>query len=625
LAGATALLVVTALVYWLTASRPALSFSSRDWILIADFENRTGDPRFDRALLTALTVSLEQSRNAGEEFTIDESLGREICQRENLRALVEVGLTRTGKEYLLTSRLVDPRTGLAVRSYSAKVADEDHILDALDDLAQRLRRDLGETLYAIRRDGRGLPQVTTASLTALQAYAAGAELWSGGKYKEAQAQLYEAVRIDPDFAMAHAGLGMNLYSYVFSDPIRGKEEFERALRLSNRVTERERLWIEANFAGAEHRTDDTLRLYRLFLQSYPDDAGARFNLANALRGINRCEEAIAQYQELIRLDSADANSRINIATCYSNRGKYAEALPYYAKAFELAPNYTTLPNINREYGFTLVGAGQPQKAREVFGLGLAKPDARSQALRSLGLLDLYEGRYKDAEARLEEAIEASQAEKSELGAARNRGYLATAYAGQGRAAEALGELEQAAKLEGVYARAPWLAARIGVALARAGAPDHAVGVLEKIREKLNPTDQETVSAANDLEGEIETARGNLPRAIELLQKSRLDIYPESISLSLDGQARAYVKSGQPEKAIAAYESLLAGEGSNPLAWEAQQPWLEAHYQLAALDAANRNPARAIQLVDALLAIWRNADPDLPLLLQAKSLRESLNH
>jgi len=166
--------------------------------------------------------------------------------------------------------------------------------------------------------------------------------------------------------------------------------------------------------------DDALRLYQTYLQFYPDDTGARANLANLFRGMNRSDDAIAQYKELIRIDSSDVNSRINIATCYANLGKYADALPYYSKAFELAPDRVTSANINREYGFVLVGAGQPEKARGVFGLGLTKPDLRAAALRSLGLLDLYEGRYHDASARLKEAVEASQAEKSDLGVARNR-------------------------------------------------------------------------------------------------------------------------------------------------------------------------------------------------------------
>jgi tetratricopeptide (TPR) repeat protein len=224
----------------------------------------------------------------------------------------------------------------------------------------------------------------------------------------------------------------------------------------------------------------------------------------------------------------------NIATCYANLSKYADAPPYYTKAFELMPDRITSSNINREYGFALVGAGQREKAREVFGLGLTKPDLRAAALRSLGLLDLYEGRYNDASARLKEAIEASQAEKNDIGVART---------GRGKTADALIELDQVEKLDAAFVQAPWLAARLGVAFARVGSPDRAARVPEKIRAKISPTDHETESAANDLEGEIEMARGNFPRAIELLQKSRLDTYPPSIPLSLVGQARAYARCG----------------------------------------------------------------------------------
>lgn len=645
LAFAAALVCLATVAYWLTYSRPALSFVNRDWVLISDFENRTGNPRFDKALLTALTVSLEQSRYAnifprssvyntlqrmgrplkpGEELTIDETLGREICQRENLRALFEAGLTRTGKEYLLTGRLVDPKTGVAVRSYSAKIASEDQILDALDKLAQNVRRDLGETLYSIRRYTRPLPQITTSSLTALQLYAEASDLWTKGKYLDAQKQMLEAVRVDPDFAMAHAALGSELYSHILTKPVEGKAEFERALRLSNHVTERERLFIEASFASNRRDDEEAIRRFLAYLQLYPDDRAARFNLAGTFLRMNRCSDALSQYQELLRIDPADANSEINIATCYGNQLKYAEALPHYARAFELSPDRVTNANINREYGFSLLGAGQPEKAREVFALALAKPEWRTQALRSLALLDLYEGRYKDAIAQLNEGVKANEAEKIDLGVARNRSYLATAYLGQGAQKAATAELDQASRLDAALAQAPWVMARVGSVYVRGGDPDGASRVLEKLKSVVKDPDSETRSEIERLEGEILVARGDFSKGIALLQSARVATYAASIMLTLEDQARAYVKAGQPEKAIPLYESLIAGGGGNPLAWEAQQPWLEAHYQLAVLHAAHGNPARAAQLLDMLLGIWKNADPDLPLLLQAKSLRVSLN-
>jgi tetratricopeptide (TPR) repeat protein len=142
---------------------------------------------------------------------------------------------------------------------------------------------------------------------------------------------------------------------------------------------------------------------------------------------------------------------------------------------------------------------------------------------------------------------------------------------------------------------------------------------------MNPDDLQTQADSRLLEGEISVERGELEKGIALLESGRQEEYPPSVVLSLEGQARAFGKAGQAEKAIASYEAFLGGEGTNPLAWEAQQRWVEAHYALAKLDASHGNGARASQLLDALLTIWKNADPDLPLLKQAKALRESLNH
>lgn len=645
IACAIAISMIGAVAYWLAASRPTLSFANRDWVLIADFENRTGDSRFDKALLTAFTISLEQSRyanifprsqvyetlkrmgrpqDAATELTINEALGREICLRENLRALVAVGLTRTGKQYLLTGRLVDPKTGMAARSYTRKVEGEDRILDAMDGLAQSIRRDLGESFYSVSRDSRLLPQATTASLSALQYYAESTRLWQKGKYVDAQAQLLEAVRIDPDFAMAHAALGSNLYSHLMSEPKRGKEEYQRALQLSSRITDRERMFIQASFASAQNHAEEAGTLYHAFLEHYPDDLHARFNLANLYVRNSHCIEAISQYQEIIHIAPNDVNSRTGIATCYANQGKYAEALPYYARAFELDPSRLTSANLNNEYGFTLVGAGQPEKARDVFALALQKPEWRSRGLRSLGILDLYEGHYKEAAAQFQEAIRLNESEKDgPLAAVRNRLYLATTL---GEAGDRIGELrvlDQATHSPALQ-QVNWLTYRIGVAYARAGAVEKASRILEVAKKGGSVDDQAARSDFDRLEGEIFLALGDTTNAVRFLEQAHEENHPPLSILTLDSLARAYERSGQLEQALSSYESLIATQGGQPLGWEAQQPWLEAHYALAKIHALRGNSARAIQLLDALLAIWKNADPGLTLLKKARALRETFS-
>ena len=628
--------------YRLTASRPVLSFVHRDWVMIADTENRTGDPRFDKALLTALTVSIEQSRYANvvprsriyealkrmgrpqdpsTDVVVSEALGLELCARENVRALLLTSLTRTGKEYLLILRLVDPKDGTTVRSYRKKVDQEDALLDAVDAVAADVRRDLGETLYSIRQDDRPLAAVTTSSLSALQHYSQAVELWRTAKYPESRSHLEEALRIDPDFAMAHASMANELYSHIFSEPKAGKQEYEKALALSNRVTDRERMFIQAGYAGTQDNPRETEHLYRALLTFYPDDSAAHFNLASLLMRIGRWDDGIAEFRQLIRVNPADVSSHIMIATCYANQAKYSEALPYYDRAFELEPARLHTGNLTHEYGFTLIGAGKPDKAREIFGSLLEIPEGRGQALRSLGLLDVYQGRFKEAAQRFREAIEVNESRHEDLAALRNRLYLATILGGEGDRAGELRTLDQASQSNQMQ-RVDWLAYRIGVAYARAGAADRASGILAIAKKGGSVDAQESLSDTDRLEGEVELVRGNCARAVQLLEKAHSETHPPLSILTLESLARAYSKAGELDKAVSSYESLIDMQGGNALGWETQLPWLEAHYELAKIHFSRGNADRANELLATLLKIWANADPDVPLLKQVKRLRDS---
>jgi tetratricopeptide (TPR) repeat protein len=629
-------LAVGAFGLWITRSQPVLSFAPRDWILVTDFENRTGDARFDKALLTAFIVDLEQSRHAnvfprsrivaalqrmgkapasGTEAAIDEALGREICLRENLRGLITASITRTGQQYLLVARLVDPQTGSAVMSYSERRKGEDGILDALDSIAASLRRDLGETLYAIRRSDKPLPQVTTASLEALQHYAEGAVLWNKGNYNEAQVRLHSALRADPDFVMAHAFLAANYYSHIFSDPVKGREHYERALALSGRVTERERMHIQAAYARDLGHVDDAIRLHENYLRAYPDDLSGQFNLASLLMRANRLEEAARRYQEMLRIDPRNPKALINVATCYNMMGGYTEALSFYQRGFELQPDWITSENLNHEYGYALVGAGQLEKAREVFTLMLGKPNQRFRGLRSLALLDLYEGKYKAAQPFLAEAIRINERAGDRLAAARNHFFLSRLLEGQGDRAGEARELSAAMKdLQDLKGNA-WLGSHVGVAAARAGRLGEAERILIWVRDN---TDRKSSKQARDedrLEGEVALATGNVARAIVLLAQADQE---SSSPLTVESLARAYDRAGRHEEAISQYESLLKRFGES-IGWEAQQPWLAAHIALAEDYAARGDVEAASVTAKELLRIWKDADAGLPLLQKAHAI------
>ena len=304
LGAAAFLALLSGLGFWLLYGRPAFSFSPRDSILVADFENQTGDTRFDEALRTAFTVSLEQSRHAnvfpqvrlgtvlqrmGKSGTerITSAVGREICQRENIRGLIAGSITRTGQEFALSAQLIDPQTGATVRSYMEHSYGEDHVLDALDVIAADIRRDLGESLYQIHRSDRPLPEVTTSSLTALKQFADSDALWHQGKYNDSLTLLRAALQTDPNFAMAHAALGSDYFSFITNAPVEGKQEYEKALALASRTTDRERLLIQVNYADDLGHVSDADALYRAYLSRYPDDWTMLSNYARLLRGHGR--------------------------------------------------------------------------------------------------------------------------------------------------------------------------------------------------------------------------------------------------------------------------------------------------------------------------------------------------
>ncbi|MBS1138171.1 MAG: pknB 7, partial [Proteobacteria bacterium] len=321
---------VAAVVVWISSRKPVLSFAPREWILIADFENQTGEAIFDQSLSTAITVSMQQSQYANvlprsrittalrrmkkpADQKVDEAVGAEICQRERIRGLIVPGISRVGQKYALAARIVDPNTGDTVRSYMEPAADQDQVLPRLDALAASIRRDLGESLASVQQSSKELRTVTTPSLEALKLFSDGVARWGRGDYNTA-IQLYEsAIKIDPDFAKAHAGLGTSYCSFVFNDRVKGKEHLDRALRLSDRVTERERQQIQIQYEDNLGSKQNALGLYRVYLQAYPDDTGYRYNYANSLRDEGQTQEATAQYQEVLRLDMNSASACINLA------------------------------------------------------------------------------------------------------------------------------------------------------------------------------------------------------------------------------------------------------------------------------------------------------------------------
>jgi len=623
--------LLSGLGFWLLYGRPAFSFSPRDSVLVTDFENQTGDPRFNEALHTAFTVSLEQSRHAnvfppvrlatvlrlmgksGSE-RITPEVGREICQRENIRGLIAGSITRTGQEYALSAELIDPQTGATVRSYAQRSYGEDHILDALDVIAADIRRDLGESLYQIHRSDRPLPEVTTSSLTALKQYADGIALWHQGKYKEAITLLLAALQSDPDFAMAHAALGAGYFSYVANAPVQGKQEYEKALALSSRTTDRERMIIQIHYADDLAHISEADSLYRAYFSRYPDDWTMLSDYAHLLRMHGRAPEAIAQYKEITRVAPDDAKTYIEMATAYRTLNDVPQALQAYAQGFQLDPHWLVAGDTSREYGFLLIQNGEEQKAEQIFTGMLEKPETRESGMRSLALLDTFHGRFANAHKRFGECLTILQNQQAALSKARVHLWLAILADGQGDLRTEQRELDNSLENFGALGPKVIFGAWLGRQYVRGGALDKAVKMESLIAPLVDPQNAEQSGNSHLLQGEIALAQEHADKAIELFTLSNTE---NSTPFSVEALASAYQQTGKTDDAIAWYEKFLSVPHRS-IGWEPQQRWLSAHVTLAADYLAKGDRKKAKQTLGRLLDLWKDADPNLLLLKQAKA-------
>jgi len=619
-------------ILWFVGTRPVLSFSPRDWILLTDFDNQTGETVFDRSLLAALTVSLEQSAHANifpraripdtlkrmdKSATegINESVGREICLRENIRGLLNCRIARVGQEYVLSAQLIDPHSGNSVRSYLERATGQDSVLNALDKIASRLRQDLGESLSSIQMADRPLPLVTTSSLQALKNYVDASDAWLRGKYQEA-VQLYKnAVQLDPDFAMAHAALGGAYYSFIFNDPVDGKTEYEKALQLSTRTTERERLSIQVGYAANLNHVGEANNLYHLYLDKYPDDWRIRSNYASMLRENDQYQDAIDQYIQAIRIAPKDAGAYINVATSYVGMGKIADALRYYDQAFELEPTWKTSGNLNHEYGFTLVRNGDETQARNTFELALQKPEMKGMSQRSLGWLALYHGQYRAAKIWFEAGLLFYKANKAPLSEARQDFLLSIVADGQGDRVRTLRQLDKADEFLPELGPKVWMGSLTGCAYARSGVPKKAEQILHSIKPAaVDFNNPEQSSQYHRLEGEIALAQGRKAKALESFNLAQNE---KPGAQTMESLARAYAADGNVDQSIEWYQKLVETPPS-PLGWEPQQDWLAAHYHLAKAYLARGEKDKAAQVLEKLLSLWKDADPDIPILIAAKA-------
>lgn len=333
-------------LYWRNHRAPQLT--EKDQLILADFTNQTGDPVFDSTLKEALAIQLEQSPmillvsdselhsnlqflGQPKDQRITPELAQQIGQRLGVKAYLAGTVATLGTSYVISINAVNCATGDVFAREQAMAPDKTAVLQAVSDAATKMRARLGESLSSIQKLSTPYTNVTTASLQAFHAFSLGEEEHRMGRdFPQASSFYEEAIRLDPAFAMAYARLGV---AYGNAGALSKAEGYlKQAYDMRERVTERERMYIEAQYASAQFDLPKALESYKLYAATYPRDAAAWNNLATIYSYLGQMEEALTAMKktwEIAKWDNVAAN---NVAGNLLTLDRVPEAEQYLKEA-----------------------------------------------------------------------------------------------------------------------------------------------------------------------------------------------------------------------------------------------------------------------------------------------------
>jgi serine/threonine protein kinase/tetratricopeptide (TPR) repeat protein len=463
---AVAVLIAAAL--WL-AVRPSLAFSRQDRVLVADVDNRSGEPAFDIALRTAIEADIQQSSYAivydrgqiGEtlqlmrrdpDTRIDELVGSEICRFSGVRALVVPRVVSVGDAFELQAILVDPvRRRQVDRIRVTALGREQVLLNAVDELAREVRSRLGESMGSIEQSDLPVIRVTTSSWEALEQVTRGYMCWHKGEYQEAASLFELALEEDPGFATARASLGMVLIQFL-GEAERGKAELRQALADADELPRREQLLIRAaSLQMADGDLLAALEQYGVISELYPDCSEALNNSGIILRTLGRFDEAVEYFE---RAAEQTAYNTVPLANLYFTH-MYFRQDPRAAewasrRLIELGPEVAHFRNA---LAWTLISQARLEEAVDELRVTLAIEPHHQHALPNLAHVLLALGSTTDSVPIYEEVLEL--VEEGEIGSGIDKCTfdLAFALAQSGEAAaasevSALGRQQLLARLDG---------------------------------------------------------------------------------------------------------------------------------------------------------------------------------
>jgi len=602
---------------WPVSALGVGGFTEGDPTLISQCANDTDDPDLEGVLNTALDAVLGQSAyasitsrdqatafarhylNRDGPIVVDRGLTNELGVRWGFKLVIHCALRQIGDGYQVSASLTDPQgpRDLAILTESARIQSE--LVEAIDVLANRARGALGESLESVQ-ESKALAAVTTSSLEALKSFTAASEAERAGDLTLALQLFRTAAARDTLFARAHSAVGSYLYRQ--GDRPGGAEAYQKALRRLDRVSDRDRIWIEASWASARGDQLSAVGSYREYLEQWPEDPIAWYNLGTQYFRLGQCDEAGVAFGRALAINPVHAPSHVNLASCLAIEADYDSSLVHYDSAFGIQPSWKGVPNVNHEYGFVLLRAGDAAGAERLFSTQAeADGDPGASGRRSLALLHMHAGRYRAAAPLLEEAARRRQALGQRLSEYRDRLFLAGVYSALGRGQEVEEQLQRVTTLSReMYLTPSWLLYLAQRFLAR-GRIDAARDLLARVERDSLATSAGDQAAVLMVRAEVEAATSQLPLALE---NARLALETGSNEMRLAVLCRVTLRAGLAAEAWTVCGELIS---EVRVGWEAQEPTLLAYFWLGRLAEQDGDVARAAELYGVLAERWQTAD------------------
>jgi serine/threonine protein kinase/tetratricopeptide (TPR) repeat protein len=620
---ATAALVAAGAIGGVLYTRRAHGLTEKDSILLTDFVNTTGDAVFDGTLKQALAVQLEQSpylnvfpqervrdalrymgRSPDERVTPD--LARDICQREGIKAVLNGTIANIGSQYVVGVDAVNCKTGDSLAREQVQVNQKEQVLAAVGKAASSLRGKVGESLASVQKFDAPVEEATTSSLEALKAFSLGEAERDKGSELTAIPFYKHALELDPNFAVAYARLGQSYRNTGQTE--RASESTKLAFERRERASEREKLYITTHYYdNVTGELDKSIEAYQLWNRTYPRDSIPTNNLGVAYNEMGRFDQGLVEAQETMRLDPNSAFSHGVLGGAYLGLNRLAEAKAIRQK--QVALKLDGMGDHRDLYVLAFLEGDVPGMQREL-DWAKGKPDEFFM-LENAARAAASWGKLQNAREAYGRAVEIAQRGKFQEGAAEIVARHAMVEAEFGNFAQARDGAHAALTMD----RSRRTLQSAGLAQSRVGDISQATATADELSKRF-PTDIFVNNVwVPVIRAQIETSRGNPGKAIEILQATLPYEFGEA-SQVLPNYARglAYLKARQGKEAAGEFQKILDHRGVCQTLPECAL----SHLQLGRARAlAGDNPGARGAYQD-FFALWKDADPDIPILKEAKA-------